>query len=121
MKFCPQCGAVLDGDTCSCGYKIGMTDEEYRELHPAEVNHDFVVGYDNMTPKFGMMDTYVNILPSLFTSYISGNKNKEFDQIFDDAINTFHISKESVIAFLNSFLELKTEEKARAYIDKLKK
>ena len=37
MKFCPQCGRDLDGEECSCGYKLGMTDEEYNELHKDEL------------------------------------------------------------------------------------
>ena len=56
MKFCPQCGRDLDGEECSCGYKLGMTDEEYNELHKDELAVNPKGIFVDEPPKFGMLD-----------------------------------------------------------------
>lgn len=121
MKFCPQCGRDLDGEECSCGYKLGMTDEEYNELHKDELAVNPKGIFVDEPPKFGMLDTSSLVLPSLLYSYINTHGEFPLEEQFIDNLNRRVYSKESALMYLNSYLDLNMDEVVQKLIDTINK
>lgn len=125
MKFCPQCGSTLDGDTCLCGYKIGMSDEEYRELHKDDnhINGDCVpIGIcDNSGVKFGMLDVTPNVLPNLIHSYITSGGSTDIEAELKKLLVAGVITKLDALMFLKNYLNLHMDDVVNKLIDTINK
>lgn len=121
MKFCPQCGSVLDSDTCFCGYKIGMSDEEYRELHKNDDISNNIIGICDYTPKFGMLDPSANVLPSLINSYITSGGSTDIEAELKKLLVAGVITKLDALMFLKKYLNLHMDDVVQKLIDTISK
>ena len=135
MKFCPECGAVLeDKKICECGYNVetGEVDQTIRQKKNEEIN-SHLGSYDNIMgtvfideiPKeyfnnTGMLSNnpFVQIKINI-SNYINGMSNIDIEEKLYEIYKNSALTKEVYINALKDILELRTEEHIRNIIEKI--
>lgn len=136
MKFCPECGAILeDKKICECGYNVetGEVDQNIRQRKNEETKvhlgsydvMDNITGTmfvdeipKNFAPNTGIMSITAQIKMNV-SNYIMGMQNLDIENKLYELYKSSNLTKDSFNNYLRSVLELKTEEHIKNVISKI--
>ncbi len=125
MKFCPECGSIIENKTkCECGYEVstGKVNKEVREKKEKELSkynpsNDNILGniFIDNNYKGGIID-----FNYLISSFINGlNKNDIEDSIYN-FYNASTISKDLIIKRLEEIRSMELDKHIDNVLKKIK-